>query len=226
MRGPALLVFVLGCGNVTSPPDGPPAPPPDMPNLGAHRHYVMDRQAIPTTSAEIAVNSLDLDGDGMTDNQLCQAFSTLASQGFDVASATKTAVDRGTVILLFDLQSADLATAATATFTTLHGFAPIPAPCVSASDVVCRQHLGGTGAFNAESPSTAPPLAGAISGGVLTGGPGKLTIEAAPLGAPVSLELIGARVKVSDITDTTIGGGVLGGAIPPRQQDGPLSEHA
>ena len=216
MRVSVLLVLAVGCGNVTVTPDGPP--PIDMPpDLGPHRHYVMDRQTV-----DVTANSLDVDGDGNIDNQLGSALSALGSQGFDVKGATNSSVDHGALILLLDLQVPDLGSATAARFTTFEGQNPQPPACGGASDVVCRQHLAGTASFDI-SPSSPnePPLAGINAGGEhVSVGPGKLRIQLAPLGTTLSIDLVAAHAELKDITDTTLGNSIIAGGITEADVDG------
>jgi hypothetical protein len=218
MRLASVMLVLVGCGNVTAVPDAPPIDmPPDM-FLGAHRHYVVDHQTVPVNNTEARANTLDLNGDATPDNQLGGVFAALAGQGFDFTTPTSTAVDRGTIIVLVDLQAPDLATAAAAVMTTYLGANPQPPACNGPTDGTCRHHLDGTATF-ALSPASPhePPLAGAISGGVYTGGPGKLPVQIAPFGPTMQLELVGARAKLADLTDTTIATGIIAGGI--RQSD-------
>ena len=221
MRLAVGFVLVVGCGNVTATPD---APVVDMPMidmfLGAHRHFVMDHQTVPANNAEAKANSLDVDGDGDTDNQFGNVLAALSGQGFDVKMPTNTAVDQAAIVLLFDLQAPDLTTAAAAAFTSYFGTNPQPPACADPSDTLCRHHLDGTATF-ALSPSSPldPPLTGAIAAGVYQGGPGKLPIQVAPIGPTMPLELVGARVKLSNLTDTTIGTGIIAGGIPAVDVD-------
>jgi hypothetical protein len=124
------------------------------------------------------------------------------------------AVDTGTALTLVDLGANDLTTAANATFTLYKGANPMPTPCANAQDTVCRKHLAGTGSFAVD--ATAPtdtPLAGAITAGKLTAGPGHLTIQFTLADtAPVMITLIGARVELSAVTATAVTG-KLGGGI-------------
>jgi hypothetical protein len=214
MRAHALVVLLVGCGNVTAAPDAPIADMPnDGPFLGAHRHYVVDHQVVPTSSAEAQANGLDVDGDGDVDNQLGNTLGALSAQGFDVKGATNFAIDHGTILMLLDVQAPDLVTAAAAAVAMYQGANPNPPACDA--NGVCRGHLAGTATFAiaAASPND-PPLAASITGGTLLAGPGLLPIQVAVFDAnPVTLELHAARAKLGDLTDTTIGSGIIAGAV-------------
>jgi len=227
MRVQALVVLLVGCGNVTAAPD---APVVDMPNdgpfLGAHRHYVIDHQNIPTSSSEAQANGLDLNGDGNVDNQLGNTFGALAGQGFDIKGTTNLAVDRGAILMLLDVQAPDLVTAAAAAVAMYQGANPNPPACDP--NGVCRGHLAGTATFAiASSSPNDPPLAAAITAGTLLGGPGTLPIQLAAFDPnPLTLELHGARVKLANLTDTTIGTGVVAGAITQGDVDNKMIPQA
>ena len=57
-----------------------------------------------------------------------------------------TAVDRGAILLLVELQAGDVV-ASPARLTLFTGGTAQPAPCNGAGDTVCRRHLAGTGVF-------------------------------------------------------------------------------
>ncbi len=187
-----------------------PSPTP----VGTHRNMIASELLVPTTNDQARDYGLDLDGDGMFDNQLGQVFASLSSMGFDMASATIRAVDRGDILLLLDLQASDVTTAANAGFTTRLGATPSPTPCADAGDPVCRRHLAGTGTFTIAAGSPMPaPLPGVIAGGTSDAGPGELLLSLHVGGnAPSVLPLIGARVRLP-VTTATVTNGTIAGAL-------------
>jgi hypothetical protein len=223
MRSIWCVVLVLGCGNDAAKPiDGAidvavdtarpdalldaPAPP-----AGAHR-YVIDHENLPTNNNEALMYGLDLDNDATVDNQLGLVEGAFAGMGFDDQAAVDHVIDTGAVIMLADLEAADLTTAATASFTIYDGANPMPAACNGSADTTCRHHLAGTAMFEVATTSAHDtPLAGAVAANVFTGGPGQVHFPVSLLGATVSLPLIGARVKLTAITDTGVTGVVAGG---------------
>jgi hypothetical protein len=223
MRSILCAVLVLGCGNDAAKPidgaidvavdtarpdallDAPAAPP------GAHR-YVIDHELLPTNNTQAKMYGLDLDNDAMVDNQFGMVEATFAGMGFDDQAAVDHLIDTGTVIMLADLEAADLTTAATATFTNYDGANPMPAACNGSADTTCRHHLAGTGTFDIATTSAHDtPLTGAVAANVFTGGPGQVHFPVSLLDATVSVPLIGARVKLTAITDTGVTGIVAGG---------------
>ena len=216
-----------GSGSGMTPDAGPDAaidaPPADAGMAeGTHTHYVIDHMTLPTTHPEAPQDGLDLDGNGTIDNQLGSVLAPFASQGFDPQPAMTKAVDTGAIILLADLQTTSFTSATAAGFTTYSGTNPNPMPCTSPADTVCRQHLQGTGAFDAAATPRDPALIGAVTAGTFTGGPGHLPIQLALLGGqPLTLDLIGARVKLT-ATSTAITQGVIAGGVAQSDITGKL----
>jgi hypothetical protein len=184
---------------------------------GMHYHYVVDKALIPTNNNQARQYGLDLNGDGVVDNQLGMVLSTLGTMGFDIQTPVTTAVANGSIILLADVQTKDFASASAAGLSVYLGdkATAMPAPCANAQDVTCGLHLKGTGTFTlaASSPTNAL-VSGPIVGGTFTGGPGNITLQIALTGgAPIQLALIGARAKMTGISATGIVSGTIGGAL-------------
>jgi len=228
-----LAVGILGCGDdggsvtpIDAPADARPDAPPDAPLVDAppapmgHHHYVIDRMLVPTTNAQARAFGLDLNGDLTVDNQLGMVFATFAAQGLLVQAGFSRAIDQGNSITLVDLAADNLATTATATLALFDGTDAMPVPCFGAADLACRHHLAGTGTFLAAAAPVNPPLAGMITAGTLTAGPGQLSIDLVFDGAmPTAVTLIGARVKATTISPTAIGTLLLAGAVPQTEID-------
>jgi len=208
----ALLVILVACGGGSNtPPDAPPDAVLDAPEPppGVTR-FIIDKENIPTTNTQARTFALDLDGDGMVDNQLGMVLSTLAGQGFDVQGATDVAVSHGDILQLVELTAT--------TFATFVGANPMPRPC-AAADTVCRHHLMGTGSFDIAS-GRDTPLVGVLAGTVFTAGPGHITLQLSLLGAaPVPVTLIGAKVKLTNASATAIPDAILAGGITPAERD-------
>jgi hypothetical protein len=183
---------------------------------GMHYHYVANKIFVPTSSTESREYGLDLNGDGTVDNQLGATLAALKSQGgFDVQATIDKAVAEGSIILLVDFQSKSFTSSAGAGIQVFLGQNPMPAPCNGSGDTTCGHHLTGTGTFDVDpSGPTNAALAGKIVGGTFTAGPGNLSLQIALGGTmAIQLDLIGARVKASGISETGIGSGTDGGAI-------------
>ncbi|MEO8840585.1 MAG: hypothetical protein ABI591_21745 [Kofleriaceae bacterium] len=227
MRSILCAVLFLGCGNdaakaidgavdtvhvdahVDAPVDALVDAPP--PPAGARR-YVIDHEMLPTNNSQALMYGLDLDNDATVDNELGMVDAAFAGMGLTTQPALDHVIDTGAVIMLADLEAADLTTAATATFTMYDGANPMPAACSGTADTTCRHHLTGTATFDVASTSAHDTaLPGAIAANVFTGGPGQLHFPVSLLGATVSLPLIGARVKLTGITATGLTGVVAGG---------------
>ena len=223
----ALPLTLAACGGGD---DGQPTPE------GMHYHTVASKVFVPTTNTQAREYGLDLNADGTVDNQLGMVLSTLGSMGFDIQATIDTAVLKGSINLLMDVQTADatfMSSAATG-LSVYIGSNPQPAACMTGEDVTCTtakpavctgcgHQLSPTGGMFTAATNQDIALAGKIVGGTFTGGPGDLSIQIAIGGTmPIPLNLLGARAKATGMSDanlgtvsgsTVTGGVVLGGAI-------------
>ncbi len=238
MKTATWIVLLAACGSSSSPArpdaakpiDGPLDSPVDSPvdgrivdasidapqmSTGMHHHYVIDHVYVASTAQQIQQYGLDLDGNGMVDNVFGAFVEQFSQNGFGSPQVpVSQEVDNGALLMLADLQATDLTTATAAAFETYEGTNPMPEPCLSMSDTVCRQHLMGTGSFDvvAQTPPQ-PPIVGDIVAGAYTGGPGHLDVMLPVFdGMPVPVTLIGARAKLTTAS-TSIMAGVIGGGI-------------
>ncbi|HEU0029135.1 MAG TPA: hypothetical protein VFQ53_00790 [Kofleriaceae bacterium] len=204
---------LVGCGggdDGVDPPSGP------------HYTYVANKASVPTNNTQARDFGLDLNGDGQVDNQLGMVLGTLAGQGFEVQGAVDEAVLNGSIILLLDFQTPSFSSTTGAGLQVKLGATPMPAPCTNPDDITtCGQHLKGTGTFTiaAGSPQNAG-VSGKIAGGVFTGGPGDISLQIALGGAnPIQLDLIGARAKGTELSETALGKVTLAGALTQNDLD-------
>lgn len=211
----ASMLPLAACGGEEAGPEACTDP------QGTDYTYVVNDVQVPTTLPEATEIALDLDGAAPDkDNALGKVLATLAGQAnIDVTTAVSEALNRGDVILLVDVKTESLATAACAGVGVYLGANPNPAPCDGVDDLVCGNHLDGTGTFDiaADSP-TDTTINGQIVGGKFALGPndkpGNFTIELNLLeGNPITLNLVGARVEIQSVAETGLMSGVLGGAI-------------
>jgi hypothetical protein len=194
---------------------------------GAHTHYVANQVEVPSNNNEAREDGLDLNGDGTVDNQLGMVLSALASTaGFDIQGSVNKSVAEGTIILLADVQTTDFTNAGAAGISILLGDSANPAACNTGETYTCDtstppvctgcgHQLDGTASFQvaADSPTDAA-LGGKFVNGTFNGGPGDISLQIAlTSGAPITLNLIGARIQASGVTATTIGDSDSGGAI-------------
>jgi hypothetical protein len=207
----SLSLTLVACGG----DDGQPTPE------GPHYHYVANQVLVPTTNTQSRDYGLDLNGDGQTDNQLGMVLSTLAQMGFKLQDTVDTAVAEGSIILLVDFQTKSFTSTTAAGIQVFLGDMEMPAACNAGetynvtTKTGCGHHLTGTGSFSiaANSPQNAA-LAGKVVNGKFTGGPGDLTLQIALGGTDaIELNLIGARAKAENISETMIGTATSGGAI-------------
>jgi hypothetical protein len=190
---------------------------------GTDYTFVVNQVLVPTNSAEATQLALDIDGTEpiRNDNALGIALANLAAQAnLDLKTAVEGAVNAGDIILLVNVKSEDLSNAVCAGVGVYLGANPGTEPCESPEDTICGRHLDGNTGFDisADSP-TDTVIGGQILGGQFQLGPnnppGNFTIELdlIPGAEPIALNLIGARVKISSVTETGLSGGILGGAI-------------
>jgi hypothetical protein len=191
---------------------------------GTDTLYVVDRLLLPTTATQANQYGLNLDGDEQNrpDNALGQILSTLASQSSDVSlqDSIDAQIDTGGIMLLNRLKATALTTATGVGSWIYLGDTSTPEPCADETDMVCRLHLDGNASFTVDAASPAgAKVTGQIVGGMLTAGPGTVTIEIALTegsGESVPLNLIGARMSGNVAADTIGSAGSpakLGGAI-------------
>lgn len=209
----AVLPSLISCGG----DDGVVIPE------GEHYHYVASQVLVPTTNTQAREYGLDLNGDKTVDNQLGMVLSTLGSMGFDIQATIDTAVAEGSIVLLLDMQTKDFTNTTAAGIQVFLGDndTVMPAACNAGemynetTKTGCKHHLDGSGMFtiDANSPTNAA-LGGKIVGGTFTGGPGNLSLQIALGGTEaIQLDLIGARVKGSALSETMLGSGTSGGVV-------------
>ncbi len=179
---------------------------------GDHSQYVV------STINTSATNKLDIDGNGTPENKVGGLVPTLSLVGIDVQSTIDEAVVTGSAILLADLQTTSFSSSSsTAGFSVYlaDSAAVTPAPCTDPTVLTtCGKHLQGTGSFSVAATSpTDTELKGKFSNGKLQAGPGKIAIQIALTGAPITVNLVGARIEISSVTADGIGKGLIGGAV-------------
>jgi hypothetical protein len=200
----ALPLSLAACGSSDNNSDTPPVPE------GQHYGYVVSSASIPTSDKQVTDFGLDLGSktsskpDGIIDNQLGRALSFLSGM-VDIQGTVTTAIDQGNIILLVDVQTADLMNSNAAGFGVKIGASPQPPACDSATDTVCRHHLDGHGMFQIAANSPTDEVGGKLVKGAFTGGPGNVAIQIA-IGSttPIDLNLVHARVQATLNADNTI----------------------
>jgi hypothetical protein len=221
-----LFVLAAGCGllSIVACGGGSDNPSPDATIIpeGTHYGYVVSKVSLPPPNAQLASYSLDLGGpksnklDGQVENVLGSFLISIGMAAkIDIQGTLTEAVDRGTILLLADVQTESFTTAGASSFGVKFGENPQPKPCTDDSDLTtCGQHLKGGATFSVASNSpTNTALTGAFVNGILNGGPGNLSLQIA-LGStdPIILNLVGARVKATAVSETgmtAIVGGLL-----------------
>lgn len=214
-----IVPLAVACGDDTGG-DGDGGGTP----TGEHYKYVAKEVQVPERASDPAAQGLDIDGDGMVDNQLGRAIATLGtalSNPTLASAAVDASVADGTIIILADFQTPDFQNADTAGLQVLLGANPTPAACTNPADpATCGQHLNGSASFeiSADSPSDAL-LTGPLVNGTFKGGPGTVTLQIAlSEGGVINLDLIGARVEGTGISATG-GSFKVGGAVTETDFD-------
>lgn len=202
----ALMTPLVACGS----DDG------DGQVEGEHYRYVVSSLSTSST------NKLDLDGNGRTENKLGELLGSLAPF-FAIQTTIDEALLKGTVLLLADLQTPSFSSAGNAGFSVYLGDAASvsPAPCTDVNVLTtCGQHLTGTGTFAvaATSPRDAQ-LTGPFAGGTMKAGPGRLSLQLALTGTPVTVSLLGARAQIGEASADGIERGIVGGGISQAELD-------
>ncbi len=219
-----LSLGTIACGGGGDDDDDITQPPVDP--TGANYKFVMDALKMPTTPSQAQSYGLVLDGNEQNrpNNALGQILSTLAnSADMDLQSAVDTQVMAGDIIILMNMQATSLTTATGVGNWVFLGSDPSPAPCLSDTDEVCGQHLDGNGSFGIDSASPQDALiSGQLVAGQFTGGPGKVTIQISLVegsDSAITVDLLGARMKVASVTEDGMTDGVLGGAVTKKDLD-------
>lgn len=180
---------------------------------GEHRSYVMSYQHVPASGMEAREIGIDVNGDGVVDNQAGTVLSTLARSNFiQPQIRTDRAIDRGLLIQLLDLQVPDSGDHGAAVGFALEvGRDPLPSACADATDTICRRHLDGTGVFAVDAFSAFPPLKTVSDDDGYTSRSGRLSLLLGAFGTPTPLDLVAARVEIDELTDELVRGRIGGG---------------
>lgn len=189
----------------------------DGPVEGDHTQYVV------ATIDPRSTNRLDVDGNGMSENKLGDLVAILDLANFMVQATLTEALQKGDVLLLADVQTTSFSASGTAgvSFYLGDSATAMPTPCTDSTMIsTCGKHLAGTGMFSIAASSPRDTLLkGKFAGGTFNAGPGKLAIQIALTGAPLTVNLVGARAQLSSVTADGIGKGIVAGAITQTELD-------
>jgi hypothetical protein len=207
-----LSLVACGGGGGGSSADAGTQPDADTsPLTGDFTHYVGNTLNVPDNQAESMALGLNIDGDPQNkiDNALGGLLAALGAQGLDTQSNIDASVTSGSLLLLHSIQADDLTADSSVGWQVFLGTAAAEPPAYDGTDTFTVDSTG---------PSDAK-LRGSITGGQFTGGPGNITIQLAlGEGAPIRVNLIGARIK-ANVTATSCTGGVLAGAVTKAEVD-------
>ena len=199
----ALPLSLAACGSSSSDDDDNTGVVPE----GPHHGYVVSKVSVPSTDAESKQFGLDVGSttssklDGKVDNALGDLLIGVRAI-INVQPSITSAIDRGAIDLLVDLQATEFTSAAAVGLAIKFGTAPNPPACADTADTTCRHHLDGTAAFQiaADSP-TDSLVAGKIVDGSFSGA------------AERELHLLHARARASGISDTGISSLTFAGVV-------------
>jgi len=219
--GVSLSIAACGSSGSDKPAVDGSTPTVDAAPQGAHHGYVINQISIPLDMAQATSYGLDLGAeksnapDGTVDNALQTVLNLVqvAAPDTSLQATISGAITDGTIILLADLIATAFDNAAAAGLSIKLGATPTPMPCNAADD--CGHHLDGTGTFTiADSSPPNATVTGSITSGTFNGGPGNLSLQLAIGDTPISLNLLGARVKATEISESGLTAVVGGGVVP------------
>lgn len=200
----------------------------DIDPAGTNNTFVVSKVTLPTNATEATALGLDIDGkanDGV-DNQLGTLLASIRTlaPGLNIQMSLDESVDQGGIVLLANMKAKDLVSSSGVGFWVYQGANPTPPACTDVSDLVCRKHLTGTGAFEIEAgTATDAKLAGNIMAGKFTGGPGNITLQIALGADPIDLPLQLAKAEINVSANGFGAGSKIGGAISQADIDGKVN---
>lgn len=172
------------------------------PPAGAHYQFATSAIKLPFPATSY---SIDIDGDGRADNQLKALIGAFASANFDLQGPVDRAVQAGELVLLPDLQAADVSNgcAKLTVFAAQKGMTP--------------PRFDGTDVFAANGAVLPTLLSGAISGGKLTTieprdmKPGD--VQVLPLNLPFANGILPMSIYGAHVQGNVTAAGVMSGEI-------------
>lgn len=222
------LGFVgAGCGGGDNSTDGGAKTSNDVTAdqvSGDVHGYVANSLVLPTGAKDKAI---DLNGDGVVDNQLGNVIGTLAGAGLDTQGSVDKSVASGGVVLLVNVQTTDLAKS-DAVGATVYIGQKLEETCTGDADAGTEDCTGGPdfsgmGSFAVDSSQAPAAFYGKLAGNkfasnspITTTHPVTITLKI-PLvegGDPLPLIINGARLSFTTGTDDASGkAGLLDGQI-------------
>ncbi len=198
--------------------------------LATEHTYVVQAVQLPEELSDVQTLGLDVDNDPMMkkDNALGTVLWTVKNQsGSSVQPTIDEYIAKGQMLMLVNLMTTDLFNAeAVGLWYYLGDKNQIaPEPCLSPMDTTCGQHLSGNGEFVIAGDA---PLNSAVYGainsneffGVSAGDPMRIEIPIYSGGDPLQVDLVGAKIKISQITEAGLFEGILAGGLPTSEIDG------
>lgn len=195
----------MGTGGMGMAGMGSGGIPPAAMSVGK---YVSNKITLPSTSSQARDLGCDLDGNGVPDNQLGNILSALRGM-VDTQMGIDDAVNKGSVLVLFDVKSDSGAMTAAAG----HAGVSVALGKYAGAMFDMATAFSGMGMFTIDGMKY--DLAGSIANGVGNFGPGNLTLKIALVAgaAPFSAALVNASVANVTISTAGLMGGKICGAI-------------
>ena len=173
------------------------------------RSYLVNDVLLPTTSLEADDDAIDVDGDGVPDNNIGHLLADLSGSGFDFSDATHAAVTSGSIVHIVGLHSTDAMfendPAAQATWCV--GVPTAAPPKFDGTDnVSCADTSGtfiaalSTGSFTSPAPAS-------------TSNPVSIDVGLAIGGSITTLTVLNARLSFTTDADGNISVGQINGSI-------------
>jgi hypothetical protein len=210
-----LILLSLAACNTLNPPPMPTQTPVVMPATGVEYYFVTNKLQIPTSQEQTQAFALNVDGDSQQtpDNKFGDLFTLLASagQGIELQSALDQAVDTGQLVSLHLVKADDALNDPSVSWAILQGEKAQSAPNFDGSDKFT---------FDSAMPANLP-IAGSLTNGHFTGGPGTARVQMFLLGQPIDAEMIGVRLE-ADVNTQGCTNGKLGGGVTVEEFRGKL----
>jgi hypothetical protein len=205
-----LFLLLVAC---SAPKPTPTQPAPTqtqtvepLPDTSIRYHFVTNKLLVPTTQEQAQVFALNIDEDPQQhpDNLFGELLTMLlsASPALELQPTVDQAVDAGQIITLHLLQVDDPVNDSSAMWSIFQGQKTLSAPSFNGTDRFTLDPVAPTNSL----------VAGSLTNGHFTGGPGTARAQIALMGMLVEVDLIGVRLE-ADVSAQGCANGKLGGGV-------------
>jgi len=212
-----ILLLLAACSALLKPA---PTPMPTQtavvpPVTGVEYYFVTNKLIMPTTQEQTQAFALNVDGDSQQkpDNKFGEMLTLLTSTapGIELQSTIDKAVNSGQVVSLHMVKANDPLNDTSVSWSIFLGQKTQSAPNFDGADKFT---------IDSAAPVT-PPIAGSLTNGHFTGGPGTARVQMFLLGQLVTVDLIGVRLE-ADLSAKGCANGKLGGGVTDEEFRGKL----